>query len=112
VTNNGPLPATSVTVTDTLPGELIFVSSTPGAPDCTFASDTLTCDLGAMASTDSTLITIETVLDHPLWGSFSNTATVAANEIDPILTNNTVTVDTMIGIFIDGFELGDLSAWD
>ncbi len=112
VTNNGPLPATSVTVTDTLPGELIFVSSTPGAPDCTFAADTLTCDVGTMAPTDTAQITIETVLDHPEWGSFGNTSSVTANELDPITANNTATVDTTIALFVDGFESGDLTAWD
>ncbi len=112
VTNNGPLTASSVTVTDPLPGELIFVSSTPGAPDCIFASDTLTCDLGTMAPSDSTQITIETVLDHPVWGSFSDTSSVTANEIDPITANNTATIDTIIAIFFDGYESGDLSAWD
>ena len=111
VTNNGPLPATSVTVTDTLPGELTFVSSTPGAPDCTFAADTLTCDLGTMAPTDSAQITIETVLDHPVWGSFSNTASVSADETDPIPGNNTATIDTIIGVFVDGFETGDTGRW-
>lgn len=111
VTNNGPLPATSVTVTDTLPGELLFVSSTPGGPDCTFATDTLTCDLGSMAPSDTTLITIETVLDHPIRGGFSNTAAVIASETDPIPANNTATVETKIGIFIDGLETGDTDRW-
>lgn len=112
VTNNGPIDATAVAVTDTLPGELIFVSSTPGAPDCTFASDTLTCDLGTMAPTDTAQITIETVLDHPVWGAFNNTSSVTANETDPITANNTATVDTNIALFVDDFESGDLSAWD
>jgi len=112
VTNNGPLTATSVTLTDTLPGELNYVSSTPGAPDCVFATGTLTCDLGTMAPTDTAQITIETVLDHPVWGAFNNTSSVAANETDPITANNTATVDTNIALFVDDFESGDLSAWD
>jgi uncharacterized repeat protein (TIGR01451 family) len=112
VTNNGPLPATSVTVTDTLPSELIFVSSTPGAPDCTYAAGTLTCDLGAMAPTDTTQITIETVLDHPVYGTINNSSSVTAAETDPIQTNNSATVDTRIALFVDGFESGDLTAWD
>ena len=49
VTNNGPLTATSVTLVDTLPTEVIFVSSNPGSPDCTFTAGTLTCDLGTLA---------------------------------------------------------------
>ncbi|MEE4271710.1 MAG: GEVED domain-containing protein [Thermoanaerobaculales bacterium] len=112
VTNNGPLTATSVTLTDVLPAELNFVSSTPGSPDCTFAGDTLTCDLGTMAALDSAQVTIETVVVHPSWGSFSNTASVAAAELDPISANNAATVDTRIALFVDGWENGDLSAWD
>jgi uncharacterized repeat protein (TIGR01451 family) len=112
VTNNGPLDATSVTLTDTLPGELVFVSSTPSSPDCTFSVDTLTCDLGTMSPSDTTQVVIETVLDHPVWGSFSNASSVSASETDPIPANNTATVDTIIAIFVDGWESGDLSAWD
>jgi uncharacterized repeat protein (TIGR01451 family) len=111
VTNNGPLPATSVTVTDTLPGDLIFVSSTPGAPGCTFAAGTLSCDLGAMAPIDTAEITVETVLDHPVWGSLSNTASVSATETDPLTANNTATVDTRIALFVDGFENGTTDPW-
>jgi len=112
VTNNGPLTATSVTVTDTLPVELIFVSSTPGSPDCTFSTDTVTCDLGTMAATDTAQITVETVLDHPVWGGFSNAASVTASETDPNPLNDTATVDSLIGIFIDGFETGTTDRWD
>jgi uncharacterized repeat protein (TIGR01451 family) len=111
VTNNGPLTATSVTVTDTLPGDLTFVSSTPGAPDCTFSTDTLTCDLGTMAPTETGQITIETNLDHPVWGGISNTASVTATETDPDPLNNTATIDTVVGIFHDGFETGSTDRW-
>jgi uncharacterized repeat protein (TIGR01451 family)/CSLREA domain-containing protein len=111
VTNNGPLTATLVTVTDTLPGELIFVSSTPGSPDCTFSTGTVTCDLGTMAATGTAQITVETVLGHPVWGGFSNAASVTASETDPNPLNNTATVDSLIGIFIDGFENGTTDRW-
>ena len=33
-------------------------------------------------------------------------------ELDPIPANNTATVDTLIALFVDGFESGDLTAWD
>jgi hypothetical protein len=35
-----------------------------------------------------------------------------AAEPDPIPANNTATVDTLIALFVDGFESGDLTAWD
>jgi uncharacterized repeat protein (TIGR01451 family) len=111
VTNNGPLSATAVTVTDTLPAGLIFVSSTPGTPDCSFSGGTLTCDLGTMAPTDTAQITIDAVLDHPVWGTLSNTAAVSASESDPIMANNSATLDTLIALFVDGFESGDTTRW-
>jgi uncharacterized repeat protein (TIGR01451 family) len=112
VTNDGPSSASSVTVTDTLPGEVVFVSSSPGAPDCNFAVDTITCDLGTMAPTDAVVITIEAMVGYPEYGGFSNTASVAATENDPVPANNTATVDTIIALFVDGFETGDLNGWD
>jgi len=36
----------------------------------------------------------------------------AAAETDPIPANNTAAVDTLIALFVDGFESGDLTAWD
>ena len=36
----------------------------------------------------------------------------AAAELDPISANNTATVDTLIALFVDGFESGDLTGWD
>ncbi len=111
VTNNGPLPATSVTLTDTLPVAVTFVSSTPGSPECSFAGGTLTCALGALLALESTQVTVETVLDHPVWGSIVNTASVTAAETDPITANNTATVDTRIALFVDGFETGTTAMW-
>lgn len=112
VTNNGPVPASAVTVTDTLPPEVSFVSSAPAAPDCVFAGGTLTCDLGVLQPSDTAWITVETSLDPAASGSLSNTATVTAAEVDPIWANDTVTVSSPIAFFADGFETGDTSAWN
>ena len=111
VANNGPLDATSVVLTDTLPAEVIFVSSTPGTPNCVFGTGVLTCDLGALAPSASAEVTIDVVLDHPVWGSLSNVATATATENDPIPANDTATAITVIGLFFDDFESGTTSAW-
>ena len=50
VTNNGPANATGVTVTDTLPAGLTYVSNDCGA---TFANPTLTWNVGALAVSGS-----------------------------------------------------------
>lgn len=61
VTNHGLSPAANVVVTDTIPGKATFQSATPGAPTCTFASPTVTCNLGTMASGVTQVITIKGV---------------------------------------------------
>ncbi|MCH8321342.1 MAG: DUF11 domain-containing protein, partial [Acidobacteria bacterium] len=46
VTNNGPDDATGVTVVETLPAGVTFISSIPGASTCIEANGDVTCDLG------------------------------------------------------------------
>ena len=48
VTNNGPGQATGVSLTDTLPAGVAFVSVSPGSPACAQSSGTVTCDLGSI----------------------------------------------------------------
>src|SRR6185436_4404628 len=55
VTNRGPESATSVTLTDLLPASVNFVSASSG---CGNLLGVVTCDLGTLASTDSTNVTI------------------------------------------------------
>jgi uncharacterized repeat protein (TIGR01451 family) len=87
VTNNGPSPATDVTVTDTLPGSVTFVSATPsqGTP-CTGTS-TVSCNLGTV--TNGANATVMIVVKPNTEGLISNTATVAGNETDPVSGNDT-----------------------
>ena len=73
-TNNGPCSSPSVTVTDTLPGNVAFVSSTPSQGTCSGTS-TVTCPLGTLASGDSETVTI--VVTPTLTGTLSNSASVA-----------------------------------
>jgi uncharacterized repeat protein (TIGR01451 family) len=87
VTNNGPSPATDVTVTDTLPGSVTFVSATPsqGTP-CTGTS-TVSCNLGTL--TNGSNATVMIVVTPNTEGLISNTASVAGNETDPVSGNDT-----------------------
>jgi uncharacterized repeat protein (TIGR01451 family) len=108
VTNNGPMDATSVRLIDPLPPELTFVSSS--AP-CAFVGDALSCPLGSLEVTESIQVSLEVLVDYPVHGSVTNTVTVDATETDPIAGNDTAAEITTIGLFIEGFEGGDLSAW-
>src|SRR5580704_17086876 len=58
VTNHGPASATLVTVTDTLPSQVSFVSASSSQGSCSQASGTVTCSLGTMASGATATVTI------------------------------------------------------
>ncbi len=94
VTNNGAGDATGVTVTDTLPGGVTFVSADPGAGSCGFSAGTLTCSLGTITSGNSVTITLNVTADEVQ--EVINTASVTLNELDPNTANNTFSDDTRI----------------
>jgi uncharacterized repeat protein (TIGR01451 family) len=86
VTNTGVAPATDVTVTDTLPAGLRFVSADDlrcSSPDAV----TVNCDLGDLAAGESVVIEVVTVASDPFppddvseAGTVANTASVASPE--------------------------------
>jgi large repetitive protein len=100
VTNNGPSPATLVTVTDTLPGTVTFISATASQGGCTPAGGppggTVTCTLGTLASGASATVTIQVGVPCGTGGTLTNTASVVANEPDPDGVNNTATATTTV----------------
>jgi uncharacterized repeat protein (TIGR01451 family) len=89
VTNNGPASATTVTVADTLPTAVTYLSVTTTTGTCSEAGGTVTCLLGTMANAGTATITILTVAGTP--GVVSNTATVTADQADPNTANNSST---------------------
>ncbi len=91
--NNGPLAATGVRVTDTLPDTmpLATVSSTQGACGGT---RTVSCELGTLAAGAQATVTIDVTATQS--GSFSNTASVLRNEPDPVTENDIDTETTTV----------------
>jgi uncharacterized repeat protein (TIGR01451 family) len=89
VTNSGPAPATNVTVTDTLPSVVTYLSTSTTQGSCSEAGGTVTCLLGTMANAGTATISILTLPNTP--GFASNTATVSADQTDPTPANNTST---------------------
>lgn len=95
VTNNGPDPATGVTVLDTLPAGVTFQSASATQGSCSEAGGTVTCLLGAIAASANATINV-TVTAPVSTGSITNSATVSGNESDPIGGNNTSNESTTV----------------
>ena len=100
VENAGPDPATGVTLSDTLPAGVTFVSASATAGQCDTTPDmggVLNCSLDDLAVTSNTRVTIVVTPDivtEPV--TITNGATVTATEEDPTPGNNTVAEDTVV----------------
>ncbi|MCP4901899.1 MAG: DUF11 domain-containing protein [bacterium] len=114
VSNNGPLDATGVVLTDTLDANVSFIAA--NLPACGEASGVVTCALDPIPSGTSTQVEIEVEAVAGFTGTLTNTASVVLDQPDPITTNNddteeTEVIDAAVYIFSDGFETGDTSRW-
>jgi len=95
VSNAGPSPSTSVTVTDVLPAGTTFVSATSSVGTCS-GTTTVICSLGTMAVSASATITV--VAQSPSSpGSIANTAIVSSATVDPNAGNNSSTANVAVG---------------
>ena len=86
ITNNGPSSATNVTVTDPLPSNVLWLSTSTTTGSCSEAAGTVTCLLGTMANGATATISILTLAGAP--GVATNTGSVTA---DQMTTPNTST---------------------
>lgn len=96
VRNDGPMTAPSVTVTDTLPAGLSFVSANPSTGSCNFAAGTLTCTLGEMTANQHITIAMVTHVDPSFAGQqIDNSATVMDPTLDEQDTSDNTDDDTV-----------------
>ena len=97
VENQGPGNATFINVTDTLPANVTFVSASSGCSHDSgtgTVTGTVTCTMANLANDDDAEWTITV---RPMTtGLFINSATVAASEDDPNLSNNTDGAQTTV----------------
>jgi uncharacterized repeat protein (TIGR01451 family) len=93
VTNNGPAPATGVTMIDDLPAFITFVSASTTQGSC-FGNGTTTCNLGTLANGASATINVTGIVLVGL--QMTNIAKVTANEADPDTSNNSATATTLV----------------
>jgi len=94
VTNGGFADAQSVTITDTLPTSVTFISATPSQGACTNINGTVVCNLSTLPNSSNTVVTI--IVTPQLVGTIINTAVVTSTTSDPNLTNNTATASTTV----------------
>jgi uncharacterized repeat protein (TIGR01451 family) len=92
VHNAGPSSSGSVTLTDTLPGDVTFVSAAPGLY-CGQASPVV-CSLPGLAASGESQVQV--VVIATLDGLITNTATVTSPTYDPDLVNNTSENSTVV----------------
>ncbi|WP_198284585.1 beta-propeller fold lactonase family protein [Beggiatoa alba] len=99
VTNRGADTATGVTVRNTLPLGVSFVSANPSQGACTQASNVITCNLDSLATNNAATITL--LVQTASAGKLTNTAIVGANQFDPDSTNNSATVENTAALTAD-----------
>jgi uncharacterized repeat protein (TIGR01451 family) len=92
VTNNGPNDATGVVVTDTLPATVVLVSATPSTGSCVVTT-TVDCNLGGLINGASATVTV--VVTTTAKGTLVNTVSVAADQADPDIRDNTASARTV-----------------
>lgn len=93
VGNAGPLDDTNVTVSDTLPAGVTFVSDNPSQGSCS-GTTAISCNLGTVKNLAQATVTIVVTPTAP--GTVTNTATVTGDQPDPNQTNNTSTIMTTV----------------
>lgn len=94
VTDGGPNGATSVTVTDTLPANITFVSATPEQGSCGEAGGVVTCDLGTIDNDAS--VGIEIIVRPAEAGVIRNAARVRSATPDANRANDSEAEETFV----------------
>ena len=110
ISNNGPMDATNVTLTNTLPEDVAFASTTSDQGTCVQAEQTVTCELSNLDAGDATQVTIRGTVDAAQRGVLVNTAAVAGNELDATPANDVSLTVTVVQAEADLAASGHVSS--
>jgi uncharacterized repeat protein (TIGR01451 family) len=101
VANSGPDSASVITVTDTLPAGVSFVSVAGAGWSCSEMSGTITCTRASLAAGANATITVD-ALTPVTPGTYVNTAMVSSATTDPDTANNTASASiTVLSVTAD-----------
>lgn len=99
VENLGPLAATGVVVSDSLPKGVDFVSATATMGQCAQQGRKVSCNLGSLAAAGidyATPATVTIAVVPRTAGTITNTASVKGDQRDPAAKNNQATATTRV----------------
>ena len=95
VVNNGPDSAATTNVINSLPPTFTFTSAVTTKGSCGESGGTVTCGLGTLTSSETVTITIQGTAPGST-GVLGNIASVSSAADDTDLSNNTVTIGTVV----------------
>jgi uncharacterized repeat protein (TIGR01451 family) len=102
VTNAGPSASAQATLVQTLPPEVAFVSSNPGAPTCVPAGGTVSCTLSDIAPGASLTVTVVVTVGAGASGTLGTNVTVAGGDPDPVSGNDSDSESTSVVMVVEG----------
>lgn len=101
LSNNGPLTATNVVATDSLPAGTTFVSANSNLGTVAEAGGVVTTTIPSMTTSQTATITIIVLVSAAQTASISNTATVTSTEFDTNANNNSSSAATAVNTRTD-----------
>jgi uncharacterized repeat protein (TIGR01451 family) len=94
VTNRSFNNARNVTLTDTLPNSVQFVSATSSRGSCSQNSGIVTCSLGTLARRDSATVTV--TVRPTVEGLLTNNVSVATSVVDSVPENDAASIVSLV----------------
>jgi uncharacterized repeat protein (TIGR01451 family) len=99
VRNDGPAPATGVTVLEELDADVRFESASASRGTCAQSSGVVRCEIGTLARGETATVTVH--VTPAAQGTIAARATVQANEADPDALDNSARVQTRVDAAAD-----------